>query len=289
METGDISSETGLPRRAIRCHNAHPTHRLFTVMPTEKPAVKIKNAKLDFFVLHIFTTDMTLVERELADKLAQNPDFFAATPVALNLAGIADDEAVPDFSALTARMRQLGLQLVGILAGSPAQQDAATEAGLGVFRESRGAVRSHPAVPEPAEQPPAEPELPPEPAVTQEPSTAEEQATATMVIDRPVRTGQRIYAKDSDLVLLAVVNAGAEVMADGDIHAYAPLRGRALAGARGNRAARIFAQAMEAELVSIAGLFQVYEDGLPDTVRGKPAQVRLEGDRLIIAPLSGSR
>ena len=110
-----------------------------------------------------------------------------------------------------------------------------------------------------------------------------------MVIDRPVRTGQRIYAKDGDLVLLAAVNAGAEVLADGDIHVYAPLRGRALAGACGNRGARIFAQAMEAELVSIAGLFQVFENGLPEAVGGKPAQVHLQGDRLVIAPLSSSR
>src|SRR5512135_30736 len=109
-----------------------PLHRSHCQMATEKPAVKIKNAKLDLFILHIFTTDMALVEQELAEKLAQTPDFFSATPVALGLAGIADAEVVPDFPGLAARMGQLGLHLAGVQGGSPAQQAAAIEAGLGV-------------------------------------------------------------------------------------------------------------------------------------------------------------
>ena len=103
----------------------------------------------------------------------------------------------------------------------------------------------------------------------------------TMVIDKPVRAGQRIYAEGADLVVLAVVNAGAELIADGDIHIYAPMRGKAIAGAQGNSGARIFAQRLEAELISIAGCFQIFEDGVPENVRGKPAQVHLEGSSLV--------
>jgi septum site-determining protein MinC len=106
-----------------------------------------------------------------------------------------------------------------------------------------------------------------------------------VVIDKPVRTGQRIYAEGANLVVLAIVNAGAELIADGDIHVYAPMRGRAIAGARGNESARIFVHGMEAELLSIAGCFKVFEDGIPENVRAKPAQVHLEGSRLLIQPL----
>jgi septum site-determining protein MinC len=101
-----------------------------------------------------------------------------------------------------------------------------------------------------------------------------------MIIDTPVRAGQRIYARGSDLVVTAVVNSGAELIADGSIHIYAPLRGRALAGAAGNAQARIFTQSMEAELVSIAGIYQTFERGLPQDVAKKPVQVKLTGDRI---------
>ena len=110
-------------------------------------------------------------------------------------------------------------------------------------------------------------------------------APATMVIDKPLRSGQRVYARGCDLVVMAMVNAGAEVIADGHIHAYAPLRGRVMAGARGNTDARIFALNLEAELISIAGIYRTSETPLPDEVRGKPAQVRLDGEKLLIQPL----
>ena len=102
----------------------------------------------------------------------------------------------------------------------------------------------------------------------------------------PVRGGQQFYAADTDLVVLAGVNQGAEVLADGHVHVYGPLRGRALAGARGNTDARIFTTCLEAELLSIAGTYRVIENDLPDQLRGKPAQVFLEGDSLRIEPLN---
>ena len=113
-----------------------------------------------------------------------------------------------------------------------------------------------------------------------------EAAAHTMIIDTPVRTGQRIYARGADLVLMAMVNAGAEVIADGSIHAYAPLRGRALAGASGNTKARIFAMVMEAELVSIAGVYKTFEQGWPGNLVKKPVQVMLQDDKLEMRPIS---
>ncbi len=110
--------------------------------------------------------------------------------------------------------------------------------------------------------------------------------TPTMVIDRPLRSGQQVYARGCDLVVLAAVNHGAEVIADGHIHVYAPLRGRAVAGAKGNTAARIFSTCMEPELLAIAGTYRTTETPLPADVLGKPAQIRLDGERLVFEPLT---
>ncbi len=126
----------------------------------------------------------------------------------------------------------------------------------------------------------------PAPVVASTAPVQTEAAAHTMIIDTPVRTGQRIYARGADLVLMAMVNAGAEVIADGSIHAYAPLRGRALAGASGNSKARIFAMVMEAELVSIAGVYKTFEQGWPGNLVKKPVQVMLQDDKLEMRPIS---
>ncbi|PZP35085.1 MAG: septum site-determining protein MinC [Roseateles depolymerans] len=110
-------------------------------------------------------------------------------------------------------------------------------------------------------------------------------AAPTMVIDKPLRSGQQIYAKGGDLVVLALVNHGAEVIADGSIHVYAPLRGKAIAGARGDTSARIYAQSLEAELLAVAGIYRTAENPLPAEVAGKPAQVFLDGEKLLLQPL----
>ncbi|MGZ5818479.1 MAG: septum site-determining protein MinC [Burkholderiaceae bacterium] len=106
------------------------------------------------------------------------------------------------------------------------------------------------------------------------------QSIPTLIIDTPVRAGQRVYARGGDLVVTAIVNNGAELIADGSIHVYAPLRGRALAGASGNASARIFALSMEAELVSIAGVYQTFENGLKPEIKQRAVQISLAGDRI---------
>jgi septum site-determining protein MinC len=137
-----------------------------------------------------------------------------------------------------------------------------------------------PPTPTPTEAavPQAQAQEPPREAATGRPAP-------TMVIDRPLRSGQRVYARGGDLVVLGVVSHGAEVIADGNIHVYGPLRGRAIAGATGDIEARIFAVAMEPELISIAGTYRTTDKPLADTVRGKPAQARLDGDKMLIEPL----
>lgn len=266
-------------------------------MPREEPAFKIKNANLPVLILHLKTSDTARVKTQLEARLKQMPDFFAHAPVVLGLADLADADAELDFPDLLAFMRGHRMQAAGVQGGSTRQQEAAAQAGLGVIPEIAArpaAIVEAPPEPEAAPQVsgPAQPDLPgleiePEP-VPPAPAAMLE-TRPTLVIDKPVRTGQRIHAEGANLVVLAIVNAGAELIADGDIHIYAPLRGRALAGARGNTAARIYVQSMEAELVAIAGYFQVFDEGIPDDVRGKFSQVSLENERIVVKPLSSKR
>lgn len=248
----------------------------------EEPAFKIKTGNVSVLQLHILTTDMAQLKQELTQRLAQTPDFFVSTPVVLELSGIADSDQCINFTELVSFMQSRGMCAAGVVGGTESQREEAIQAGLGLF-----------AVPLAREVQKVEqvvlheqPELfaQPEP-VREAVAPVPPRARPTMIIDKPVRTGQRIYAEGGNLVVLAIVNAGAELIADGDIHVYAPMRGKAIAGAQGNESARIFVNSMEAELLSIAGCFKVFEDGVPQNVRAKPAHVHLDGSRLVIAPL----
>jgi septum site-determining protein MinC len=264
-------------------------------MSIEIPAFKIKTGTLPVLQLHILTTDMVQLKAQLALRMKLTPDFFASTPIALELTAIAESGTELNYAELAAFMLEHGMCAAGVVGGSDGQRAAAVQAGLGLFTEApvrNPTKRDHaqPVTASPAVELHEQPELPGL-ALSETPSAASHQAEAkiharpTMVIGRPVRTGQRIYAEGANLVVLAIVNAGAELIADGDIHVYAPMRGKAIAGAQGNEGARIFVQGMEAELLSIAGCFKVFEEGIPENVRGKPAQVHLEGSRLLILPL----
>lgn len=252
-------------------------------MTHEDPAFKIKTGNLPVLQLHVLSTDMALIKQQLAQRLAQTPDFFASTPIVLDLSGISEAVGGVDISGLIAFMMKHGMCAAGVIGGSVEQREDAIQAGLGLFPDvvPRNPMRRST---DTAEIPvaPVQTELPGiEPAVQPKPVTR-----STLVIDKPVRTGQRIYAEGANLVVLAIVNAGAELIADGDIHVYAPMRGKAIAGAQGNESACIFVNSMEPELLSIAGCFKVFEEGLPDNVRAKPARVHLEGSRLVIQPLN---
>lgn len=273
-------------------------------MTREEPAFKIKTGNLSVLQLHILTTDLAQIKQQLAQRLAQTPDFFASTPIVLELSGVAESGLGLDFTDLVSFMLKQGMCAAGVVGGSAEQREAAIQAGLGLFPEvvARNPLRRttddalavtgiYAAL---APVQPVQPDLPgleagvesagvnKEPVAPQAPLLAR----PTMVIDKPVRTGQRIYAEGANLVVLAIVNAGAELIADGDIHVYAPMRGKAIAGAQGNEAACIFVHGMEAELLSIAGCFKVFEDGIPESVRAKPARVHLDGSRLVIQPLN---
>jgi len=244
---------------------------------TPPAGFELKNATLPLVSVVLKTADLAALEAELAARLAETPNFFNGDPVVVDLSQLADGAEI-DFAALAELMRRHKMLPVAVSGGSAGQMEAAAAAGFSEAPEAS-----------PAPAPRIE-------TVVQKVEVVQEVvkevirevpgiAPATVVVDKPLRSGQQVYAKGADLVVLAAVNFGAEVIADGHIHVYAPLRGRAIAGAKGNTEARIFTTCLEPELISIAGTYRTSETPVPDNVLRKPAQVRLVGDRLVMEPL----
>ena len=255
-----------------------------TGQPVGKPtAFEIKSANLPLVALLLKTTDMALLAREWDAQYSSTPGFFEDEPLVVDLHSLPTDAGVVDFKKLLVLLRAHSVRPIAVKGGNPVQMKAALKAGLVAApdvvlqRQPAPVPSAPPPMPEvaPATAPVAVAAVPPNPEA--------------MVIDRPLRSGQRVYARDRDLVVLAMVNAGAEVIADGHVHVYAPLRGKAIAGARGNGDARIFALSMEPELVSIAGIYRTGDVPLPPDIAGKPAMVRLvsgpDGDKLLMEPM----
>ncbi len=240
---------------------------------------EIKSANLPLVALLLKTTDIALFTQEWAAQYGSNPGFFEQDPLVIDLHALGEEAGSIDFKQLLALLRAHAVCPVAVKGGSAAHLKAALKAGLvaapDVVLQRQAASPVPEAVPAPA------PVAPP----VQQPNAE------AMVIDRPLRSGQQVYARGRDLVVLAMVNPGAEVIADGHIHVYAPLRGKAMAGARGNGDARIFALSMEPELISIAGIYRTSDVPLPANIAGKPAMVRLDsgpdGDKLLLEAIRG--
>jgi septum site-determining protein MinC len=204
------------------------------------------------------------------------PDYFDNEFAVIDLGPCDLAEKSLDWAGLIALFKACSLNPVAVRNAPPRMEPEILAHGLSIDVVARPRGEE--------EQP-----VSPVPARAEAPAvqTVQGAAAAATIVDTPVRAGQRIYARGGDLIVTAVVNNGAELIADGSIHVYAPLRGRALAGATGNTNARIFALSMEAELVSIAGTYRTFENELPRDVAGKPAQVRLDGDRIDVLALAG--
>lgn len=241
---------------------------------------EIKSAQLPLVALLLRSTDTAQLQQDLLQRFGDVPDFFDHDPLLIDLSGVSEQDGVPEFDYLLPLLRERRLQPLAFKGGNAAQQQAARASGL-VIADEASWIRA-----QNAQETHHSPSQGDAAAVTRPvPSSAE----PALVVDRPLRSGQQVYARGRDLVVLAMVNPGAEVIADGHIHVYAPLRGKAIAGARGNADARIFASTLEAELISIAGVYRTSDVPLPDNVQGKAAQVRLHssdgGDKLLIEPI----
>ena len=243
---------------------------------TARTHLDLKSAQLPVVAVVLKTTDAAAIASDLAARVADDPEFFDNDPVLIDLTAVQGEPGAIDFVALIEALRAQRTQPVAVRGGNPDQMAAARAEGL-------IAAPDAPA-PAPRAQPRAEP-APPAPVPAPAPASMPAFPPGTVLVDKPVRSGQQIYARGADLVVMDVVSFGAEVIADGNIHIYAPLRGRAIAGARGNTSARIFSTCLEPQLVSVAGIYRTTETELPESVRGKPAQVRLDGEKLLIEPL----
>ncbi|MEC4774169.1 septum site-determining protein MinC [Burkholderia cenocepacia] len=254
----------------------------------KSPFFELRSGSVDTLLFTVKTTDLDALRAELVKRFEATPEFFADDVVAIDVRRLADGERVA-LADIRQMLNDVRMRPVGVVA--LATQGWAGEAGLPLLEaRDRRAPAAKPAdEAEPAAVPAVEtaaapaaaaaPEQPSEPA-----PTLVQAGGQTLVIDRPLRSGQQIYAK-GDLVVLAPVSHGAEIIAEGNIHIYAPLRGRALAGVRGNHDARIFCTCLEPELISIAGIYRTTENPLPADVLGKSVQIRLEEEKLMIEPL----
>ncbi len=234
-------------------------------------------------VLLLEELDMQIIEAELQEKHNEAPQFFQQSPLIVDCHGVADKLADRrfDFSLLKDVLIKTGFIPVG-LRNAPAKMNAqVVESGWALMRPTPKPINV--SKPKEIESEPIADQLESKPDSVEE-APAVVTTKASMIIERPVRSGQQIYAADADMTVLAATSAGSEIVADGSIHIYGALRGRALAGARGNESARIYCHSLQAELIAIAGRYLLLDES--DTaLKGKPAMIRLEGEKLMIEAL----
>lgn len=228
-------------------------------------AFNIKSARMDVLSIHLHTADLTELETFLQQRTAQYQG-LDIVPFILDMQSFEQPENI-DLAAIISLFARYGMQILGLRHEDEAWADYAAQYHLSFSTGEK-------AEPAPAQQ-------------SQEPTPV--QATVishpTVLISTPVRTGQQVYAENSDLIVTGVVSHGAELIADGNIHIYAPMRGRALAGAKGDTNARIFIHSMQAELVSVAGIYRNFEQDLPEHLHKRPVQVSLQDNRLVISAI----
>jgi septum site-determining protein MinC len=227
--------------------------------------IKISTVVAISAILH--HTDAAQLDQAMQDMTGGEADFFEDELAVLDIGAIGSNVEAIDWQALVSLFKKYRLHAVAVRNAPSDMEATILSYGLTLDRNAR-----------PRAVPISEPVA--VSAAVAPPQTATIMQSATMFVDTPVRAGQRIYARGGDLIITAAVNNGAEVIADGSIHIYAPLRGRALAGASGHTDARIFTTLMAAELVSIAGIYRTFDNGYPDDSGQRAVQIRLQGDRL---------
>lgn len=239
---------------------------------SRSPVLDLKSSTFFAPVLVLYSNEIDTIAERLQQKIAGAPDFFNNSAILLDLAELNSKGLQIDIEKLVSMLRGMHMFPIGIRGGDDAQQNQALSLSIPVDsgRSNGAALLEMQGKPDVRSEAPVE--------IIKEVF----RAPATLVT-QPVRSGQRIYA-NGDLVILAQVSAGAEIMAEGNIHVYNTLRGRALAGVQGDVAARLFCLDLQAELVSIAGIYKTSED-LKGTVSKKPVQVFLQKQALIIEQL----
>lgn len=250
---------------------------LAAALDRPKAPIDIRYGQLGVLQLRLRTMDPGVVLDELSGRFASAPQFFKRAAVCIDLLTV---KPFPDLGALQAIMdavRRAGMIPIGLAGDALAVEPLAVAVNLPMLSSFRAPTRPAPAI-EPV-QPEPEPEVEAASAAQTSTGNTETHGGTALLHTQMVRSGQRVYARQRDLIVTAGVASGAEIMADGCVHVYGSLRGRAIAGAREGTSARIFCQEFHAELVSIAGVFRIFET-IPPDLRGKPVQVWLDGESL---------
>lgn len=237
-----------------------------------KPAFEVKSARLDVLAIHLHTADLTELEEFLQQRAGQYRE-LEVVPFILDVQDFEHPESL-DIGAMVSVFARHGMQVLGLRHESEIWAAHAARYRLVFDRSGKNSGeavhQAQQAVSMPSENTPVQ---------------ATVISNPTVLISTPVRTGQQVYAENGDLIVTGIVSQGAELIADGNIHIYAPMRGRALAGAKGDTNARIFIHSMQAELVSVAGIYRNFEQDLPDHLHKKPVQVSLQDNRLVISAI----
>ncbi|UPY39164.1 septum site-determining protein MinC [Sediminicoccus sp. KRV36] len=246
--------------------------------PASSPETfRLRGSNYSLLTLRLLTGDVQAVLPALGDQFRKAPGFLRFAPIAIGLDDLGGEQV--DFPALIAGLRALEILPIGVVGGPQLLRASAAGAGLPTLRPA-GQRETEVEAPSPVAAPAM---AAPPVAIAPTPEARPAPAAKTMVVSQNIRAGQRIYAEGSDLIIIGSVNAGSEVIADGNIHIYGALRGRAVAGASEDGTARIFAQNFDPELVAISGFYAVRE-GLTSTSIGRGVQVRLDGEQLRFDP-----
>ena len=248
-----------------------------TDIPTNgvRQGFQLKSASVSMTALALYYFENEEFEATLRDKISQAPGFFKDVPLIISLEKYEGLDSDLDFFSIIGTCRRHNIHVVGVRGGNEDQRRMARGASLALIPGTSARDKDHAndsTLDAPAPEPIAE--------FTSAPTVA----VPAKIISRPVRSGQQVCAAEGDLVILASVQPGAEVMAAGNIHVYGPLRGRALAGVNGDEDARIFCQSLEAELVSIAGHYKISED-LQGSGWKNAVQLQLKDSLMVVTPL----
>ena len=244
--------------------------------------VDIRYGQVGLVHVRVRSTDPGSILDELTGRVAAAPHFFRRTAVCLELSALQKPPTVPEVQGVVDALRRAGMLAVGLAGDLDSVSGLSMALNLPVLSSFRPPSRPVPVV-QPADSAPPVP-APAAPSAAAGAAAAGEACVPAQIHQQPVRSGQRVYGRNRDLIVTAAVGAGAEVMADGCLHVYGSLRGRAMAGAHGELSARIFCQEFFAELVSIAGIFRVFET-IPPELAGRPVQAWLVGEDLRLARL----
>lgn len=256
-----------------------------TILDYEQ-AGELKMGQVGIANLRVLTLDVERLGEEMRERVERAPKLFSRAALVIDFGGLSSTPDQATAQALLDTLRAAGVLPVALAYGTRDIEVLSVQLGLPLLARFRAQYESTTAAAAAAAAPQPMPEPAPAPASVPAPEVPVAQASAVSLMHTdPVRSGQQVYAQGRDLVVTSSVGAGAEVIADGSIHIYGPLRGRALAGAQGDRKARIFCREFHAELVAIAGQYKVIEE-VPQALRGKAVQIWLQDDSLQLEEIS---